>query len=168
MWGHSSAGRAFDWQSKGREFDPPWLHHLYLGMLSSQQRKAEIARLKVEARALELGVICSRPSIEGTRYDCILDMLGKLYRAQIKYCDCAAGNSSGAIQLRLKSNVGHGAARCYSEEEVDALLVYIPSIGQICFFPQRIFCGKTGLNIRLKPARNGQHKRCVLAQDYFW
>jgi hypothetical protein len=137
-------------------------------MLSSQQRKAEIARLKVESRALELGVICSRPSVEGTRYDCILDIAGKLYRAQIKYCDCAAGNSSGAVQLRLKSNIGKGAARCYTEEEVDALLVFIPSIDRICFFPQEVFCGKAGLTIRLKPTRNGQLKGCVVASHYVW
>ena len=140
----------------------------YLIMLSSQQRKAETARLKVEARALELSVICSRPSVEGTRYDCILDIAGKLYRAQIKYCNCASINSSGAIQLRLRSNVGQGAARCYSKEEVDALLVYIPLIDRICFFPQEVFCGKTGLTIRLEPSRNGQLKGCVRAQDYLW
>lgn len=137
-------------------------------MLSNQQRKAELARLKVETRALELGIICSRPSVEGIRYDCILDIAGKLCRAQIKYCDCAAGNSSGAVQLRLKSNVGQGAARCYSKEEVDALLVYIPSIDRICFFPQKVFCGKTGLTIRLEPSRNGQHKGCVHALNYLW
>jgi hypothetical protein len=137
-------------------------------MLSNQQRKAETARLKVEARALELGIICSRPSVEGTRYDCILDIAGKLYRAQIKYCDCATVNSSGAVQLRLRSNVGQGAARCYSKEEVDVLLVYLPSIDKICFFPQEIFCGKAGLTIRLEPSRNGQLKRCVRAQDYLW
>ena len=27
-WGHSSAGRARDWQSRGRGFEPPWLHRL--------------------------------------------------------------------------------------------------------------------------------------------
>ena len=137
-------------------------------MLSKQQHKAEVARLKVEARALELGAICSRPSVEGTRYDCILDMNGKLYRVQIKYCDCAASSAAGAIQLRLKSTVGQGAARCYTEEEVDALLVYIPAIEKICFFPQKVFCGKTGINIRLEPARNGQLRGCVQAQDYLW
>ena len=26
VWGHSSVGRALDWQSRGRGFDPPWLH----------------------------------------------------------------------------------------------------------------------------------------------
>ena len=25
-WGHSSDGRALEWHSRGREFDPPWLH----------------------------------------------------------------------------------------------------------------------------------------------
>jgi hypothetical protein len=68
----------------------------------------------------------------------------------------------------LKSNIGQGAARCYTEEEVNALLVYIPLIDRICFFPQKIFCGKAGLTIRLEPTRNGQHKGCILAQNYFW
>jgi hypothetical protein len=113
-------------------------------MLSEQQRKAELARIKVEARSLELGVICSRPSVEGTRYDCILDVEGKLYRAQIKYCDGRSSHSSGAIAVRLKSTVGQGAARCYTRDEVDALLVYAPSIDKICFFPQEVFCGKAG------------------------
>ncbi|HEX8649476.1 MAG TPA: group I intron-associated PD-(D/E)XK endonuclease [Pyrinomonadaceae bacterium] len=137
-------------------------------MLSNQQRKAELARLKVEARALELGVIFSRPCVEGTRYDCILDIDRKLYRAQIKYSNCWAVNCSGAIAVRLKSNVGQGAARCYAEDEVDALLVYIPSIDRICFFPQEVFCGKAQLHIRLLPSRNGQQKGCVLAQDFLW
>jgi hypothetical protein len=137
-------------------------------VLSEQQRKAELAHLEVGARALELGVICSWPSVEGTRYDCILDLSGRLLRAQIKYCGCSSVTSSGAIQLRLISNIGHGAARCYSEDEVDALLVYIPSIDKICFFPQEVFCGKTGINIRLEPALNGQKKGCLLAQDFFW
>jgi hypothetical protein len=137
-------------------------------MLSEQQRKAELARVKVEARSLELGVICSRPSVEGTRYDCVLDINGKLYRAQIKYCNCASSHSSGAITVRLRSNVGQGAARCYSKEEVDALLVYIPSIDRICFFQQEIFCGKTAINIRLEPTRNGQKRGCLVAQDFFW
>ncbi len=28
FWGHSSAGRARDWQSRGQGFDPPWLHQI--------------------------------------------------------------------------------------------------------------------------------------------
>ncbi|HLL75232.1 MAG TPA: group I intron-associated PD-(D/E)XK endonuclease [Pyrinomonadaceae bacterium] len=137
-------------------------------MLSEQQRKAETARVKVEARALELGIVYSRPSVEGLRYDCILDIEGKLYRSQIKYCDCKSVTAAGALQLRLRSQAGQGAARCYTADEVDALLVYLPCVDRICFFPQEVFCGKSGLNIRLEPTRNGQSKGCVPAEEFYW
>ncbi|MFL6209623.1 MAG: group I intron-associated PD-(D/E)XK endonuclease [Pyrinomonadaceae bacterium] len=137
-------------------------------MLSDQQRKAELARLKVESRALELGIVCSRPAIEGTRYDCILDAGGKLFRVQIKYCDCRAVHASGAVQLRLRSTAGQGAGRCYTKDEVDALVVYLPALDRLCFFPQDVFCGKTAIHIRLQPALNGQTKGCLLAENYFW
>ena len=137
-------------------------------MLSAQQRKAELARLKVESRALELGVVFNKPSIEGTRYDCILDIKGKLYRTQIKYCGCLASHAAGAVFLRLRSTKGQGAARCYSRDEVDALVVYLPSIDRLCFFPQEVFCGKASLSIRFEPSRNGQSKGCLLAQSYIW
>ena len=29
-WGHSSVGRAREWHSRGRGFDSPWLHQIYL------------------------------------------------------------------------------------------------------------------------------------------
>jgi hypothetical protein len=137
-------------------------------VFSEQQRKAETARVKVEARALELGVVYCRPSVEGLRYDCVLDIEGKLYRAQIKYCDCKSVNASGALQLRLRSQEGQGAARCYTADEVDALLVYLPCVDRVCFFPQEVFCGRTGLSIRLEPSRNGQSKGCVPAEKFFW
>ena len=110
----------------------------------------------------------SRPSVEGTRYDCILDIDGKLYRAQIKYSNCWSRTSSGAIFVRLKSTVDQGAARCYTADEVDALLVYLPCVDRICLFPQEVFCGKSGLSIRLEPTRNGQSKGCVPAEKFFW
>lgn len=117
---------------------------------------------------MELGVICSSPSVEGTRYDCVLDVDGRLYRAQIEYCNCAASHAAEAVTVRLKSNTEQGAARCYTREDVDALLVHIPSLGRICLFPQEIFCGKTALGIRLEHARNGQSKGCVYAKGFLW
>ena len=32
--GHSSVGRASDWQSEGRRFDPDWLHQKEQGVAS--------------------------------------------------------------------------------------------------------------------------------------
>src|SRR5688572_4558324 len=33
-WGHSSAGRAPEWHSGGQGFDPPWLHHSSIKLVS--------------------------------------------------------------------------------------------------------------------------------------
>ena len=30
LWGHSSVGRAPEWHSGGRRFDPVWLHSIYV------------------------------------------------------------------------------------------------------------------------------------------
>ncbi len=70
-------------------------------MICDQLRKADLARLKVEMRALELGVVCSRPVIEGTRYDCILDTGTHLYRAQVKYGNGIPTAASGAVAISL-------------------------------------------------------------------
>ena len=51
---------------------------------------------------------------------------------------------------------------------MDALLVYLPRVDRVCFFPQEVSCGKSGLNTRLEPPRNGQSEGCVLAGKFFW
>ena len=44
-WGHSSVGRALEWHSRGRRFDPDWLHHLApVGRPNGQaNRESEVA-----------------------------------------------------------------------------------------------------------------------------
>ena len=74
-------------------------------MICDQLRKADLARLKVEMRALELGVVCSKPVIEGTRYDCILDTGSNLYRAQVKYGNGVTAYSSGAVAVCLRKEI---------------------------------------------------------------
>ena len=44
-WGHSSVGRASEWHSEGQEFNPPWLHHLPNGFLSTAEN-AENTKLE--------------------------------------------------------------------------------------------------------------------------
>jgi putative endonuclease len=40
-WGHSSVGRALEWHSRGRRFDPVWLHIMtyFVYILYSKSRK---------------------------------------------------------------------------------------------------------------------------------
>ncbi len=45
FWGHSSAGRARDWQSRGQGFDPPWLHQILSAATPSGSRHFFVTEL---------------------------------------------------------------------------------------------------------------------------
>src|ERR1044071_6050580 len=135
-------------------------------MICEQLKKADIARLKVEMRALELGAVCSRPVVEGTRYDCILDTGDRLYRAQVKYADGKASKTLGVVMVNLRKQIGKNKNHPYLEHEVDVILVYVPKLDAICWFGPEVFSGKSALAIRIAPSRNGQMKGCLLASDY--
>ena len=119
-------------------------------------------------RALELGIICSRPVIEGTRYDCILDTGTRLYRAQVKYANGVCTNTAGVVQVNLRKEIQKERNRTYSDTEIDVLLVYIPRIDRVCWFGPEVFNRRQSLSIRLDRSKNGQVKRCLSAENYLW
>jgi hypothetical protein len=137
-------------------------------MIPHQLRKADIARLKVEMRALELGIICSRPVVEGTRYDCILDTGTELYRAQVKYANGTCTNTMGVVQVNLRKEIQKVKNCTYLDNEIDVLLVYIPKINRVCWFGPEVFNRRQSLSIRINPSKNGQVKRCLPAENYLW
>jgi hypothetical protein len=137
-------------------------------MICAQLKKADMARLKVEMRALELDVICSKPVIEGTRYDLILDTGNRLFRAQIKYGDNISTASTGAVAVNLRKEIKQEKNHPYSQDEIDVLLIYLPKIDRICWFGPEVFHAKGSISIRLSKAKNGQVKHCLPAEQYFW
>ena len=137
-------------------------------MICDQLKKADIARLKIEMRALELGVICSRPVKEGTRYDLILDTGKKLYRAQVKYGNGCSSKATGAVQVNLRREIRKEKNRPYSQDEIDVLLIYVPKIDKICWFGPEVFNAKSSISIRITPTKNGQLKHCLHAEKHFW
>src|SRR5215813_6838690 len=130
-------------------------------------RKAEIAMMKVGMRALQLGAAVSKPIFEGSRYDYIIERHGKLYRAQVKYADGKLG-STGAVYVNLRKQIKKNKNCPYNGSEDDVLVVYVPKIDKVCWFGPEVFCGKQGLAIRISPAKNGQIKGCLAADDYLW
>ena len=68
--------------------------------MNDKMSKAQLAMLKVQLRALELGCVVAMPTTEGTRYDCVIDDHGALLRAQVKYAGVHCKNSTGAVQLQ--------------------------------------------------------------------
>ena len=63
---------------------------------------------------------------------------------------------------------GDRGERTYTSEEIDVLLVYVACTDQVCWFGPDVFHGKTGLQIRFCPAKNGQTKNCIMIENYVW
>jgi hypothetical protein len=133
--------------------------------MHSTFEKGEIAMLKVQLRALEKGVVVSKPTVE-SRYDLILDFNGKLFRAQVKY---AGDELGGAVQLDLRKETrNNGKKKVYLATEIDAVLVYIPQIDAVLWLPPDKFHGKQSINIRFNPCKNHQKSGISLANDLRW
>jgi hypothetical protein len=132
-------------------------------------KKGELAQLQVQLKAAEKGVVVSRPTTE-TRYDLVLDVAGKLVRAQVKYADGKTPcGTKGSIQLSLSRDTrNNGKKRPYTADEIDVLLVYVPKLKEILWLEAKDFQGVTSLVFRLEAPRNNQKKGVRLAQDFIW
>lgn len=130
-------------------------------------QKGEIAQLKVMLRAVQKGLLLSKPVVE-SRYDFVLDDGVKLERVQVKYAGGRWPNSQGSVRVDLKSWEGRKLRRRYGTHEVDALLVYIPQLDEVLRFETKLFCERSGFTVRIEPARNGQTKGTLNAKDFVW
>lgn len=136
--------------------------------METSNLKGQLAVSKVELRAMELGFIPSRPLFD-SRYDVIIDDGKKLWRVQVKYGNGKPRNSVGSVTVNLAYETrGRKNIYTYNESEVDALVVYIPKIDKLCWFPCEVFVGKKELSIRIDPPLNGQKSKIYYAYDYFW
>lgn len=129
--------------------------------------KGQLAAYKTEIRALELGYVPSKPSFD-TRYDLILDDHKKLIRVQIKYADGKMTSSTGAVMVKLGYQDRKKNLYTYQENEVDALIVYIPKIDKLCLFPCSVFVGKEKIHVRYEKSKNNQKKGILFAEDFYW
>lgn len=138
-------------------------------LLIDNSIKGGIAQAKAEIRALEKGFIISKPIIEGTRYDMILDDGEKLSRVQVKYAGGKQTSSNGCVVVDFRKTSNNGKVKeGYSSKEVDVIIVYIPQVDKLCWFPTKLLEGKTTLTIRYEKAKNNQTKNVILVDDYIW
>lgn len=136
-------------------------------MLLTSNMKGQLAVSKAELRGFELGFIPSRPLYD-SRYDLILDNHKELIRVQVKYGDGKSSNSQGAIVVKLDYENRSKQHFEYSKNEVDVLVVYLPKIDKLCYFPLKIFEGKRKLTIRIQEPKINQTKGIIFAKDYYW
>lgn len=137
-------------------------------MVSLNISKGEKAVLKVYFRAIEKGIIVSKPVIEGTRYDVILDDGQNLQRAQIKYAD-GITRSPGSVRVSLAKYTRNNRHNpLVYNDEIDVLLVYLPKVDKVCLLPKGVWKGKSSVYIRFCDSVNGQIYDCLRAEDYLW
>jgi hypothetical protein len=129
--------------------------------------KGQLALSKTELRALELGFLPSRPLFDA-RYDLIIDTHDRLLRLQVKYANGKITHSDGSVRVKLEYISRTKNVYTYHQGEIDGLIVYIPRIDKLCFFPPEVYIGKTHLCIRIMPSKNNQTKGVLLAENYLW
>jgi hypothetical protein len=131
--------------------------------------KGELAFLKVQMRAIEKGMILSKPIREGTRYDVILDDGKTLKKVQIKYGDGKVGYTDTSVSIKLASNTrgDKWQEKPYTKDEIDMVLAYLPSVDYVCAFGPDVFDGKPRLYVQVKQAKYNRQK-CLKACDYKW
>ena len=135
----------------------------------SAQQKAQIAMLKVQLRAAELGFMVSLPTEASSRYDAIVDDGQALLRAQVKWGGVASSHSKNAVEVDLrKGNNTRLKTRKYSGDEIDLLLVYLAEEDRVLAFGPKVFHNKASVFIRTAPPLNGITKRVLMSEDHVW
>ena len=125
--------------------------------------KSEIAQLKAELRAIELGYVVSRP-LKVVRYDLVVDVDGSLYRAQVKYA--GQSSSSGSVVASLNYTDRSKKEVLYSVEEVDCFLVYLPALDKVLWFDSKDVVNHPKLTIRIDEKNKKSTSRWY--EDYIW
>jgi hypothetical protein len=131
-------------------------------------RKGESAVYRSILRAIELGCTVSRPCIEGSRYDLVIDRgSGRMERVQIKYCERRRG---GAYELTLTRHCGGRARRIYPYDasEVDAVVAYLAQDDLLVWLPVSEWNGRSAINLRIDAPGNGQRRSIRMAADFRW
>jgi hypothetical protein len=133
-------------------------------MLSSDQKGA-IAETAVIHEAIKLGIGVLKPVGDGIRYDLVFDLDGRLVRVQVKW----AGRKGDVIAMRCYSarrSAEGFLKRPYAPDEIDAFAAYSPELARCYFLPIEEFPGKTTIQLRLGPTRNGQQVGIHWAEEY--
>lgn len=129
----------------------------------SSHFRGEITEQQVAIEFLKLGYLVSKPLVQSSRYDFIVDINHKLYKIQVK-----TGTLKEDSYIEFATSTSHTNTKgtlnlTYSADDVDYFATMYD--GQCYLIPQEI-CGKRNQRLRLVPTKNGQTKGVTFAKDY--
>jgi prevent-host-death family protein len=130
-------------------------------------RKGAIAEMKIAAAATELGIPVLRPMTEHGRYDLAFEIADRILRVQCKWG--ALEHDGSVIKVPLQSSwlTPAGYVRSpYGANEIDLVAVYCQPLDRCYLLPSALACGRTAIQLRLIPPRNGQRACINLASEF--
>ena len=128
--------------------------------------KGGIAEAAIAAAAVRLGIVVSRPIVEGGRYDLIFDNGDRLQRVQCKW-GCFRTTHITVRTSTSRHTPRDGYLRTtYSTDEVDLLAVFCVELEAVYVIPIEEIAGQSYLHLRLTPARNNQARGVKWAAKY--
>jgi hypothetical protein len=134
----------------------------------NSKQKGDIAEAKSTADLLSRGLDVARPFGDNAPFDLIaIDQTFALWKVQVKY---ACLNSSGAIELRLKStfqNTRKTYTRKYTLDKVDVFAVYCPDTDCVYYVNSgEALVNERSVFLRIEEPKNGQKEGVRLAKYY--
>ena len=129
------------------------------------KEKGNLGEMLVMTEFTKMGYNISVPLGDNHSYDFIAEKDGKCFKVQCKYTD----SKNGIIKVRCGSTVtklkgGKNEFRRYNSDNVDILVIYDSMTNKCyCISPENF---KTILQLRTRPARNGQQKLINHAENY--
>ena len=124
----------------------------------------EITEQQVAIEFLKLGILVSKPLVQSSRYDFIIDVNHYLYKVQVKTSTPKENNAYIQFATSTSHTNTQGTLNLtYSEEDVDFFATMYEN--QCYLIPQKE-CGKRNQRLRLVPTLNGQTKGIMFAKDY--
>lgn len=123
----------------------------------------EITEQQVALEFLKLGYLVSKPLVQSSRYDFIVDINHKLYKIQVK-----TGTFKENAYVEFATSTSHTNTKgtlniSYSQEDVD---FFATMYNNECYLIPFEKCGKRLQRIRFAPTKNGQTKGVIMAKDY--
>ena len=124
----------------------------------------EITEQQVALEFLKLGYLISKPLVQSSRYDFIVDINHKLYKIQVKTSTPKEDNAFIEFATSTSHTNTQGTKNLsYSEEDVD---YFATMYNNECYLIPHSACGRRAQRLRLIPTKNGQTKGILFAKDF--
>jgi prevent-host-death family protein len=131
----------------------------------SPNDKGNIAEAEIAAAAIRLGVGVLRPMVEHGRYDLAFEIGDRILRIQCKWARRVRDVVIVYLAGFRYTATGHVRTK-YEANEIDAVAAYCDATDQCYLLPVEMVAGRSAVQLRLRPPKNGQRAALNWAAEY--